>query len=162
MTIFILVILEAWSTLFDLVFKTGATIVGLGLSLKLLFKFVHWCLSNNYEADYDTGLDLFSGASYIQKETFDKEIEKVLKTVSSSPTLQETPAQKPTVGYDFSIKEIVNDRVGATKTAPPGSQKAIDDWNSSEERQALLKRKNEIENKIATIKTYRGEDEESD
>ena len=149
-TVFILVVLEAWQTLFDLVFKTVATIIGLGLSLKAFFQFIHWCLSNNYEPDYDTGTDLFAGASYTQKETFEKEIKQVLQNISESPTPQENPSQKSTGGYDFTIKEIVNDRGGVKKHAP-GSQAAIDAWNNSPEKKALEAHRARIENKIRSL-----------
>lgn len=150
-TIFILVMLEAWHTLFDLVFKTVFTIIGIGLGVKGLFIFINWCLSNNYEPDYDTGNDLFSGASYTQKETFEKEIKQVLQNLSDSPTPLKNPSQSSNGGYDFSIKEVTNDRGGVKKSYPPGSQQAIDAWNQSEERQALQAEIAKKEKQIAQI-----------
>lgn len=70
------------------------------------------------------------------------------KSLNSPPTPQETPSQKSNGGFDFTIKEIVNDRGGVKKHAP-GSQAAIDAWNNSEEKLALEKRKLEIEKQIA-------------
>jgi hypothetical protein len=131
-----------YSYLFDLLFKTASTIILLGLSAKGLLIFINWCFSNNYEPDYDTGKDLFAGATYkieAEKESF-------------TPTLlQEKPSQSANVGYDFTIKEIKSGREGVEKSYPQGSQGAMEAWKTSDEKKALERRKAELNREIAKI-----------
>lgn len=140
------VLFEYYSYLFDLLFKTAYTIILLGLSMKGLLIFINWCFSNNYEPDYDTGKDLFAGATYkieTEKESF-------------TPTLpQEKPSQSANVGYDFTIKEIKSDRGGVEKSYPQGSQGAMDAWKTSDEKKALERRKAELNREIAKVAANR-------
>jgi len=140
------VLFEYYSYLFDLLFKTASTIILLGLSMKGFLIFINWCFSNNYEPDYDTGKDLFAGATYkieTEKESF-------------APTLpQEKPPQSANVGYDFTIKEIKSDRVGFEKSYPQGSQGAMDAWKTSDEKKALERRKAELNREIAKVAANR-------
>lgn len=138
LTIFIAVVYYAilcgyYEFLFDLLFKTFATIVGIGLSVKGFFIFLHWCISNNYGVDYDTGNDLFHGSQFVSKNDF----EDIVKKFSESPTPQKDVPTSPTPSFDFTIKEVVSDRGGVKKSYPPGSQAAIDAYNNSNEKKAL-------------------------
>ena len=99
------------------------------------WKFLIWIFSGETETIYEYEIPV-------------KDVKNTQNMRQVPPPLPIESSSKPPRSYDFTIKDLNDDRVGGEKKFQQGSFQAVKSWETSEERQALNARKAELERAI--------------